>query len=201
MGAAPPGRGGGRRRGGRADDRPGDGALRRSAKRSWRRRSGRPRPPTWSGSWKKFERNSTPAAGEKPRTGLHDLALGRLLPAQKAFPADPRLNELADEAEPFATTNRPAFDRRRAAAAVPPMPERRGLFRDALQRSGPRRPAGGERGNRLNAPCSRFGLTPGSGNGPALNGAYFTEAEKSEIRGRLLRDAAGTRRRRAGDGQ
>jgi len=112
---------------------------------------------------------------------LHDLALGRLAPARTAFPADPRLNELADEANRLqqqidqrltddARLRQFRACRRDAAYFTTPFS---GLDRDARWR---RTRQSVERALGL------FGLTPASGNGPALNGADFTKAEKSEIR-------------------
>ncbi len=112
---------------------------------------------------------------------LNDLAQGRLLPARTAFPADPRLNELADEANRL----RQQIDQRLTDDAR--LRQFRECRRDAAYFTAPfsglDRAA---RGRRTWASVERalglFGLTPGCGNGPALNGACFTEAEKSEIR-------------------
>ena len=112
---------------------------------------------------------------------LHDLAQGRLLPARTAFPADPRLNELADEANRL----QQQIDQRLTDDAR--LRQFRACRRDAAYCatpfSGLDRDARGKR-TRQSVECAfrLFGLVPGSGNGPALNGAYFTEAEKSEIR-------------------
>ncbi len=112
---------------------------------------------------------------------LHNMALGRLLPAQKVFSTDPRLNELAGEADRLqkqidqgltddARLRQFRQCRRDAAYYATPFSglssrARRRRARESVERA-----------------LQPFGLTPGSGDGPALNGASYTEAEKTEIR-------------------
>ncbi len=112
---------------------------------------------------------------------LHNLALGRLLAAQKAFSTDQRLNELANETHRLqrqidqgltddARLRQFRQCRREAAYFATPFSgldcnARRRRTRESVEHA-----------------LQPFGLTPGSGSGLTLNGAYFTEAEKTEIR-------------------
>ena len=112
---------------------------------------------------------------------LHNVALGRLRPAQEAYSTDPRLNELASEADRL----QKQIDQGLTDDAR--LRQFRQCRRDASYFATPFSGLGcNARKVRTRESVERalqpFGLTPGSGSGLTLNGAYFTDAEKTEIR-------------------